>query len=103
MFAKNFPTLRHKLLRWYDKNRRDLPWRRTADPYAIWISETMLQQTQVTTVLRYYEKFLGAFPTLQALDRAPLEQVLRALASPEAAALGRFWMLGFLETTVPSP
>ena len=78
MFAKNLPAIRRKLLRWYDKNRRDLPWRRTRDPYAIWIAETMLQQTQVTTVLDYYEKFLGAFPTVQALDRAPLEQVLRA-------------------------
>jgi A/G-specific adenine glycosylase len=78
MLAKNFPTLRRKLLRWYDRHRRDLPWRRSRDPYAIWISEVMLQQTQVQTVLPYYEKFLAAFPTAAALDRAPLEKVLRA-------------------------
>jgi A/G-specific adenine glycosylase len=78
MLAKNLPTLRRKLLRWYDHHRRDLPWRRSRDPYAIWISEVMLQQTQVQTVLPYYEKFLAAFPTAVALDRAPLEKVLRA-------------------------
>ncbi|MBM4299097.1 MAG: A/G-specific adenine glycosylase [Deltaproteobacteria bacterium] len=77
MSAKNFPSIRRRLLRWYDKHRRDLSWRQTADPYAIWISETMLQQTQVATVLPYYEKFLRAFPTVDALDRAPLERVLR--------------------------
>lgn len=78
MLAKNLSPIRRKLLNWYDKQRRDLPWRRTDDPYAIWISEIMLQQTQVATVLPYYEKFLRAFPTLEALDRAPLERVLRA-------------------------
>ncbi|HEX9453122.1 MAG TPA: A/G-specific adenine glycosylase [Candidatus Binatia bacterium] len=78
MLAKNLPTLRRKLLRWYDHHRRDLPWRRSRDPYAIWISEVMLQQTQVQTVLPYYEKFLAAFPTAAALDCAPLEKVLRA-------------------------
>jgi A/G-specific adenine glycosylase len=78
MFAKNFPLIRRKLLCWYDLNKRDLPWRRTRDPYAIWISETMLQQTQVKTVLPYYVKFLTAFPSVAALDRAPLENVLRA-------------------------
>jgi A/G-specific adenine glycosylase len=77
MSAQNFSTLRRKLLRWYHKNRRDLPWRRTADPYAIWISETMLQQTQVKTVLPYYERFLSAFPNIEALARAPLARVLR--------------------------
>lgn len=78
MPAKNLSPIRRKLLNWYDKHRRDLPWRRTGDPYAIWISETMLQQTQVATVLPYYEKFLRAFPTIEALDRAPLERVLRS-------------------------
>ena len=77
MPAENFSTLRRKLLRWYNQNRRDLPWRRTADPYAIWISETMLQQTQVKTVLPYYQRFLDAFPTVTALARAPLARVLR--------------------------
>ncbi len=77
MSAENFPALRRKLLRWYDRHRRDLPWRRSADPYAIWISETMLQQTQVKTVLPYYERFLSAFPNVEALARAPLARVLR--------------------------
>ena len=75
--AKNSSRIRRKLLRWYDRNKRDLPWRRSRDPYEIWISETMLQQTQVKTVLPYYEKFLRAFPTVGALDRAPIEKVLR--------------------------
>lgn len=77
MSPEKFPALRQKLLRWYEKNRRDLPWRRTGDPYAIWISETMLQQTQVKTVLPYYERFLSAFPNVEALARAPLARVLR--------------------------
>ncbi len=78
MAAKNLAPIRQKLLHWYDRNKRDLPWRRTRDPYAIWLAETMLQQTQVKTVLPYYKKFLRAFPTVKALDRAPLEKVLRA-------------------------
>lgn len=77
MLPQNLAPLRRKLLNWYDKNCRDLPWRRGGDPYAIWISETMLQQTQVATVLSYYEKFMREFPTIEALDRAPLERVLR--------------------------
>jgi len=76
MPAQNFPSIRRKLLSWYEKNRRDLPWRQTSDPYAIWISETMLQQTQVKTVLPYYERFLDTFPTVEALARAPLARVL---------------------------
>lgn len=80
MPAPNFAAIRRKLLRWYQRNKRDLPWRRTRDPYAIWIAETMLQQTRVETVLPYYEKFLRAFPTIQALRRAPLDRILRAWA-----------------------
>ena len=76
MPQKNFSSIRRKLLFWYDKNRRDLPWRRSLDPYAIWIAETMLQQTQVATVVPYYERFLGNFPTVDALARAPLNKVL---------------------------
>src|SRR5215213_8274758 len=76
MSADNFSYLRRRLLGWYDTHRRDLPWRRTRDPYAIWISETMLQQTQVATVIRYYERFLDSFPTARALGRAPLKNVL---------------------------
>ena len=76
MSPKHTSAFRRKLLRWYDKGHRDLPWRRTADPYAIWIAETMLQQTQVTTVVPYYERFLKRFPTIEALARSPLRQVL---------------------------
>lgn len=76
MTLKNLTAIRRKLLRWYDRHHRDLPWRRTRDPYAIWIAETMLQQTQVTTVLPYYERFLGELPDVHALDRAPLKRVL---------------------------
>jgi A/G-specific adenine glycosylase len=65
------------LLRWYRRNRRDLPWRRTADPWAIWISEVMLQQTQVQTVIPYYERFLARFPTPAALAAAPEQAVLK--------------------------
>jgi A/G-specific adenine glycosylase len=77
MLPTNPALIRRRLLGWFEKNKRDLPWRKTSDPYAIWISETMLQQTQVKTVVPYYEKFLKAFPTITALDRAPLRQVLR--------------------------
>ncbi len=73
---KSNATFRRKLLQWYDKNKRDLPWRRTQDPYAIWVSEIMLQQTQVATVLPYYAKFLKKFPTLQSLAGATEEEVL---------------------------
>ena len=76
MALKNPSAIRRKLLRWYDKHRRDLPWRRTHDPYAIWIAETMLQQTQVATVAPYYESFLRELPNVHALDRAPLRKVL---------------------------
>jgi A/G-specific adenine glycosylase len=77
MSAKNLALIRRRLLRWYDGNKRDLPWRKAKDPYAIWIAETMLQQTQVKTVLPYYEKFLRAFPNIEALARAPQQRVLR--------------------------
>ena len=66
------------LLRWYQRHGRVLPWRQTADPYAIWVSEIMLQQTQVSTVLSYYRRFLSAFPTVQDLAAAPLEKVLKS-------------------------
>ena len=67
--------MRAALLRWYDRHKRDLPWRRTRDPYAIWVSETMLQQTQVATVLPYYHRFMEEFPSVEALDRASLDAV----------------------------
>ncbi|KAB2836252.1 A/G-specific adenine glycosylase, partial [bacterium] len=72
-WAANF---RKKLLDWYQKHKRDLPWRRSRDPYAIWVSEIMLQQTQVATVIPYYERFLKKFPTIAALARAEEEEVL---------------------------
>src|SRR5262249_32520272 len=76
MSRNKLSFIRRGLLRWYDRTHRDLPWRRTRDPYAIWIAETMLQQTQVTAVVPYYERFLKAFPTVEGLDRAPLRRVL---------------------------
>ncbi|MBU9888267.1 MAG: A/G-specific adenine glycosylase [Candidatus Omnitrophica bacterium] len=66
-----------RLKRWYSLHQRDLPWRRTNDPYKIWVSEVMLQQTQVATVIPYYRKWLRRFPTLVSLARAPLNEVLR--------------------------
>jgi A/G-specific adenine glycosylase len=69
--------LRYRLLAWYKKNQRPLPWRRTRDPYRIWVSEVMLQQTQVNTALPYYRKFLKQFPTLRRLATADLEEVLK--------------------------
>ncbi|HEY8092073.1 MAG TPA: A/G-specific adenine glycosylase [Polyangiaceae bacterium] len=68
--------LARKLLSWYGRIRRDLPWRRTRDPYAIWVSETMLQQTRVETVIPYYARFLASFPDVLSLAEAPEERVL---------------------------
>jgi A/G-specific adenine glycosylase len=67
----------HDLLRWYRRHRRDLPWRRTHDPYKIWVSEIMLQQTRVEVVCDYYRRWLRAFPTIQSLARAPYSRVLK--------------------------
>ena len=66
---------RDALLAWYDANRRDLPWRRTRDPYAVWISEAMLQQTRVETVIPYWHRFLERFPDVATLASAELEEV----------------------------
>src|SRR5208282_2438022 len=68
--------LRHALLNWYDRNLRDLPWRRDADPYRVWVSEIMLQQTRVAAVLEHYARFLQRFPTVQALAAAREQSVL---------------------------
>ncbi len=70
-------AFRQALLDWYDTNKRDLPWRRTRDPYAIWVSEIMLQQTRVDTVIPYYERFLFHLPTIQDLAEAPEELILK--------------------------
>lgn len=70
-------AIRRRLLPWFRRHARDLPWRRTRDPYCVWVSEIMLQQTQVATVIDYYQRFLAAFPTVAALARADEQQVLR--------------------------
>jgi len=70
-------AIQKRLLRWFEENKRDLPWRRTQDPYAVWVSEIMLQQTQVATVIPYYQKFLKSFPTLRHLAKANLSKVLK--------------------------
>jgi len=70
-------AIQNRLLRWFEENKRDLPWRRTQDPYAVWVSEIMLQQTQVATVIPYYQKFLKSFPTLRHLAKANLSKVLK--------------------------
>jgi len=68
---------RTKLLAWFAEFQRDLPWRRTKDPYRIWLSEIMLQQTRVAAAIPYYERFLQRFPDVEALAEAPEEEVLR--------------------------
>ncbi|RRK10719.1 A/G-specific adenine glycosylase [Lactiplantibacillus garii] len=72
---KDFQTT---LLNWYDQEGRDLPWRRDHDPYHVWVSEIMLQQTQVQTVIPYYERFMDWFPTVADLAAAPEERLLKA-------------------------
>lgn len=74
-FNKSFSK---KLVHWYENNKRDLPWRGTDAPYNIWISEAMLQQTQVETVIPYYNRFLKSFPQIKSLANADLSQVLKA-------------------------
>lgn len=76
--AEKIASFRRTLLNWYDNEKRDLPWRRTKNPYHIWISEIMLQQTQVVTVIPYYERFLDWFPTIESLANAPEEKLLKA-------------------------
>ena len=71
-------SFRQKLLAWYDENKRDLPWRRSKNPYHIWVSEIMLQQTRVDTVIPYYERFLDWFPTVESLANAPEDRLLKA-------------------------
>jgi A/G-specific adenine glycosylase len=66
-----------KVLRWFDKHgRKDLPWQQNPTPYRVWISEIMLQQTQVATVIPYYERFMQSFPSIQALAKAHIDEVL---------------------------
>ena len=70
-------NIRAGLLTWFEANRRDLPWRRTRDPYRILVSEVMLQQTQVDRVIPYYERFLERFPDIASLANAPASEVIR--------------------------
>jgi len=74
------PIMRRRILSWYRKNKRELPWRQTRDPYLIWVSEIMLQQTRVAAVIPYYERFLLKFPDAAALAAAPEAELLAAWA-----------------------
>ena len=65
------------LTTWFCENKRDLPWRHTKDPYRIWVSEIMLQQTRVDTVIAYYHRFMEQFPTVYDLAEAPEQEVLK--------------------------
>ena len=76
--AELAPDFSRTLVAWFKKTARDLPWRQTKDAYRIWVSEVMLQQTQVKTVIGYFHAFLDLFPTMKALAAAPEEKVLRA-------------------------
>ena len=71
-------AIRRALGDWYQANKRDLPWRRTSDPYRVWISEIMLQQTRVAAAIPYYERFLARFPDVAALAAASDDDLLKA-------------------------
>lgn len=75
--GRELAAFRKQLLAWFRQFQRDLPWRRTHDPYCVWLSEIMLQQTRVAAVIPYYKSFLERFPNLRALAVAPEEEVLR--------------------------
>ncbi len=70
-------SIRRALLGWYRKTKRDLPWRKTKDPYAVWLSEIMLQQTRVETVIPYYEQFIKQFPSIESLAKAHEDRILK--------------------------
>lgn len=73
----NIEGFQNDLLSWYEKNKRKLPWRETTDPYHIWVSEIMLQQTRVDTVIPYFNRFIAKYPTVYSLAEAPEEEVLK--------------------------
>ncbi|MDN3669248.1 A/G-specific adenine glycosylase [Echinicola jeungdonensis] len=73
----NFSYFANKLLQWYPQNKRNLPWRDTQNPYIIWLSEIILQQTRVAQGLPYFEKFLKEYPSVQDLAQAPMDEVMR--------------------------
>src|SRR6266699_3579300 len=77
MNGRKLATFRRQLLGWFREFQRDLPWRRTTDPYRIWLSEIMLQQTRVVAAIPYYQRFLQRFPDVRMLATAPQEEVLR--------------------------
>jgi A/G-specific adenine glycosylase len=76
--AEKIVRMRRRLLEWYERSRRDLPWRRSLDPYAIWVAEIMLQQTRVAVVVERYQAFMARFPTLLSVALAPEQEVLAA-------------------------
>ena len=78
--SPSLSRFRKNLLAWFKQFQRDLPWRRTNDPYAVWLSEIMLQQTRVAAVIPYFERFLRHFPTIESLAKAPEQDVLRLWA-----------------------
>ena len=71
-------VISRRLLGWWDEGHAQLPWRETGDPYAIWVAEVMLQQTQITTVLPYYERWRARYPDVETLAQAPLASVLKS-------------------------
>jgi len=73
----NFDDFSKIIINWYNENKRDLPWRNTRDPYKIWISEIILQQTRVTQGLPYYNNFIKAFPTLTHLANSPIDKLMK--------------------------
>jgi A/G-specific adenine glycosylase len=75
--ARALKTLHSRMLAWFRTHRRDLPWRRSRDPYRIWVAEVMLQQTRIAAVMPYYQRFLARFPSVQSLARAPEAEVLK--------------------------
>jgi A/G-specific adenine glycosylase len=76
--GEQYRQISRRILAWYHRHSRRLPWREASNPYHIWVSEVMLQQTQVATVIPYFRNFLSCFPTVEALARAPLDDVLKA-------------------------
>ncbi len=84
------PDLAERLVAWqHQDGRHHLPWQRVRDPYRVWLSEIMLQQTEVTTVLGYFARFLDRFPDVQALAAAPLDDVLTLWAGLGVTTAGR--------------
>src|SRR5690625_3254785 len=74
----NIPKFQEDLINWVEKEQRELPWRENQDPYRVWVSEIMLQQTKVDTVIPYFHRFIDQFPTLEALADADEDSVLKA-------------------------